>query len=159
MNGASDKRGSSGVNPWDRNARLSDERGAASGAPPAPGRHPEWNDPAATQPAASLPHCGEPLPQRKQPPRAVWLSAWAGVMGMVCGIFATVGPWLFSGADLSVAVWVTAALAIALGGYAALGVYHGVGRADIAMAGIILGGVAIIAELARRPGPLFAPNT
>jgi hypothetical protein len=154
------------VNPWDREAGLSDrrERGpkAAGGETPPAASADEaaWTGPATTIQAAGVtPYYGTVPKARREPPRAVLLSAWAGIAGAACGVFCACGPWLFQQTDLSIAVWVTGILGILLGGYAVVGACFGVGRPDIAAAGVILGAAGLLVTFVWTPGTLLLTPT
>lgn len=169
MDRKADKNGSVSVNPWDREIGLTDRRqcdretaaGQAGQAAPAQDPNATRTGPAAAIDARTItPRYGTiPARVRKDPPKAVLLSAWAGILGMACGLFCTAGPWLFQDTDLSVAIWVTGILGIVLGIYAAVGAYFKMGRPDIAASGIILGTAGLLVTFVWTPGTLLLTPT
>jgi hypothetical protein len=162
-----DKGGGPPVNPWDREAGLNEVRARSRGAGAGEAAQAAAPDPAAawTGPAAEIdartitPHYGSVPCIRKEPPRAVLLSAWAGILGAACGVFCTCGPWLFQQTDLSIAVWATGILGILLGIYASVGAHFGVGRPDVAAAGVILGAAGLLVTFVWTPGVLSLTPT
>jgi len=160
------RKGRDQINPWDREIGLHDRRGrgerpvASADPQTVPGHDAAWTGPSAAVDAAAVtPYYGAVPKTRREPPRTVLLSAWAGIAGAACGIFCTCGPWLFQQTDLSVAVWVTGILGILLGIYACVGAYFGVGRPDVAAAGVILGAAGLLVTFVWTPGALLLTPT
>jgi len=113
---------------------------------------------AAALPARTAPADGASAPRRPGSPGFLVLAPWAGVVGLACGAFGAVAPWLLDCGDSS-AILIVGVVAVLLGIYAALGTWRKRGRADIATGAILLGLVGIaLWFMVSRPSTLLTPT-
>lgn len=101
-----------------------------------------------------------PPARRRREPHSVFGGApWAGIVALVCALFAAASQIIPSSIDFSTPALVAAIVALVLGGYALAGGFMGRGRTDIAAGAVVLAVVSILVGIwFDRPAPLLTPT-